>query len=451
MRCLARPLSLLKELRRSQEAQKYSDTWQMALVADGGFHDFFGLEELLLRRCKLIIVSDAGCNNDQYEFGALADVIRLARERHGIDLVDLDDDQAADLCGLRRIASENRQRLYHTCLRILYPPATGETMPEEGLLVYAQMSLTGREQIDLQQFRKTHPNFPDEPITNQFFSHGQIESYRQLGFHIGSIVCRHIHTEPDEAGARPARQTIADDLVRGYLHEYYGYVHCADPVGVDSDLPQAARTHEAICLQEAWRSPWFTKAGAANSDALFRYERASAFRQAALKQAHALLSRPDDPPVTASEMDASTAIGLLLACHERNAGSAQARFLPGGRQVLLRGLPVLLRSLPTPQVGGLPNEFIDAAHRPSPAPLLLDLGTGVFSRGGANAVADFVICVMRWHGLRYFNRWGFHRELADYKRELLAALDSRDLAQLAELTANWKLPPRVPVAAAVPG
>jgi hypothetical protein len=150
-------------------------------------------------------------------------------------------------------------------------------------------------------------------------------------------------------------------------------------------------------------------------------------------------------------MDPTTAIGLLLACHERNAGAAQARFLPGGRQVLVRGLPVLLRSLATPQLGELPSEFIDAAHRPSPAPLLLDLTRGVFDRAGANAVADFVICVMRWHGLRYFNRWGLHRELADCKSELLAALATRDMAQLAELTANWTLPPPVPVAAAVPG
>jgi hypothetical protein len=106
--------------------------------------------------------------------------------------------------------------------------------------------------------------------------------------------------------------------------------------------------------------------------------------------------------------------------------------------------------LPTPQVSELPSDFIDAAHRPSPAPLLLDLSTAVFERSGASAVADFVICVMRWHGLRYFNRWGFHRELADYKHELLAALAARDLAQLAELTANWKLPPRLPTPVAVP-
>lgn len=51
------------------------------------------------------------------------------------------------------------------------------------------MSLTGREPLDLQQFRNLHPSFPDEPITNQFFDARQVESYRQLGYHVGRIVC----------------------------------------------------------------------------------------------------------------------------------------------------------------------------------------------------------------------------------------------------------------------
>jgi hypothetical protein len=199
-------------------------------------------------------------------------------------------------------------------------------------------------------------------------------------------------------------------------------------------------------LHQAWRSPWFRNSGTKGSSAIFRYERDAAFRLDALARVHLLLSRPDEPPIATSAMDPETAMGLLLACHERNSGASGARFLPGGRQVLVRGLPVLLNLLPTPQIVEQPSSFIEAAHRRSPAPLLLDLATGVFQRDGATAVADVVICVMRWHGLRYFNRWGFHRELTDYKRELLAALASRDLPQLGELTANWKLPPRALVA-----
>jgi hypothetical protein len=162
------------------------------------------------------------------------------------------------------------------------------------LLVYAQMSLTGREQIDLQQFRKTHPNFPDEPITNQFFSHGQIESYRQLGFHIGKVVCREVRARPDVEGNRPDRYQIEDDLV-GY-QEYY-CVGCAD-VGAlrpesaaqaesnaaESDATQrgerpverremSSALRQATCLLEAWRSPWFRTTPRRRPDPIFEYER----------------------------------------------------------------------------------------------------------------------------------------------------------------------------------
>lgn len=44
----------------------------------------------------------------------------------------------------------------------------------------------------VQQVRKKFPNFPDEPISNQFYSPQQSEAYRQLGYHIGKLVCREL-------------------------------------------------------------------------------------------------------------------------------------------------------------------------------------------------------------------------------------------------------------------
>lgn len=164
-------------------------TCRMALVADGGFHEFFGLEELLLRRCRLVLVADAGCNNGRYEFGALADALRLLRVSHGLEFLDLDHEKPIDLTLLKR-GDAAQQTLHHCCFRVRYPKSFPvQDGPAETLVVYAQMSLTGDEELDLQQFRNVNPNFPDEPTTNQRYSAGQVESYRQLGFHIGEIVC----------------------------------------------------------------------------------------------------------------------------------------------------------------------------------------------------------------------------------------------------------------------
>lgn len=169
--------------------QGYGLAWRIGLVADGGFHEFFGLEELLLRRCRLIIVSDAGCNNGKFEFGALADTIRLIRLRHGIEFYDLDHDRPADMERIRRQGNENRQNMHHLCLRIRYPEGR---QPQEAFLIYCQMSLTGDEDLDLQQFRNINSSFPDEPTTNQFYNEGQVESFRQLGFHVGDVMCRSV-------------------------------------------------------------------------------------------------------------------------------------------------------------------------------------------------------------------------------------------------------------------
>jgi hypothetical protein len=450
-RCRAIPLALVWEWWQSLWRRTYPQKWEMALVADGGFHDFFGIEELLVRRCSLIDISDAGCNNDRYEFGALADVIRLARERHGIDILDLDDDQAPDLCGVRRIPGENRQSLHHTCMRIMYPPGAEGAEPCQGLLVYAQMSLTGREQIDLQQFRNVHPNFPDEPITNQFFSHGQIESYRQLGFHVGNAVCRDVDTQP--AGElRPSRRQIADDLVRGYLQEYYCHVHGseadlqthtrarlaaaeravagAETNGEEAELPQFAAE-----LLETLRRPWFVKSPPQTTDTVLLYERDASCRHRALNDVAVLLdgeqAETNRAPVTPAELTE-----YFLACHERNAGTVRSRFAPGGRQILRRGLAELARLLPQPAL----VEHLGDIQLATPGPLLIALAGGVLLDAGPEALADCIICTMHRYGLVLRDKWSVRGKPKAYRDDLVRALRERDEVRVTALYRDWTLP-----------
>jgi hypothetical protein len=174
------------------------ESWGYGVIADGGFREFLGVEELAARRCKIIVASDAGCNNGLYEFGVLADLIRKLRLDHNIEILDLDHDKPLDTKRLIRIGSENSLSPQHYIVgRIRYPDAETHrdsndsefTPPNEGLFVYLQMSLTGDEDIDIAQFKKTNPQFPDEPISNQFYSKDQVESFRQLGEHIGKLLC----------------------------------------------------------------------------------------------------------------------------------------------------------------------------------------------------------------------------------------------------------------------
>jgi len=213
---------LCSGLLSSATPQDYLKKCQAALVADGGFHEFFGLEELLLRRCRLVVVVDAGCNNGRFEFGALADAMRLLRTTHGMEFLDLDHERPVDLHMLRgRDTAE--QLLHHCCFRVRYPDNFPvKDGPAETLVVYAQMSLTGDEDLDLQQFRNVNPNFPDEPTTNQRYSSDQVESYRQLGFHVGSVVCGNTRPPSDGGGSGGGGRAQAwrARLCEGYVGEW---------------------------------------------------------------------------------------------------------------------------------------------------------------------------------------------------------------------------------------
>jgi hypothetical protein len=45
--------------------------------------------------------------------------------------------------------------------------------------------MNGDEPSDVQSYQARHPDFPQQPTTDQWFDETQFESYRKLGYHIG--------------------------------------------------------------------------------------------------------------------------------------------------------------------------------------------------------------------------------------------------------------------------
>ncbi len=204
-------------------------------MTDGGYIENLGLEQLLLRRCRLVIVCDASCDPAS-DFGSLMDVVRRARTEHGIHIHRLRPGQGSEGCdllteepaghedldlqGLCPLVKNDRipttatekERLFsreHLVLaRILYPPGVvdgGEGVEagparsgatpkpaappiDEGLLVYVKPTLTGDEDADLIQFWGENPEFPHDSTMDQFYTPAKFESYRQLGAHSGRQV-----------------------------------------------------------------------------------------------------------------------------------------------------------------------------------------------------------------------------------------------------------------------
>ncbi len=215
------------ELFRPDQEKPYR--CRIGALADGGFTDFLGVMELLKRRCRLVIVSDAGRNDKDDENKALGDVIRRARQHDGIRILELDHDRPLEIERLRRDSKTHQSPQHFVFGRIQYLDGSS------GLFVYLQMAITGDEELDLVQYNATHGSFPHEPIVNQFFTDDQVEAYRSLGFHTASVLCQELHTpEGRDLVGGPVRHLTTDQLIEQLTDGYC--LHCGAEERIRGDF-----------------------------------------------------------------------------------------------------------------------------------------------------------------------------------------------------------------------
>ncbi len=140
-------------------------------LSDGGHFENLGLYELARRNCRLIVVTDAGCDPD-YGFDDLANALRKCSTDLGAEIeIDVDD--------LRPCDSFKHTRAHHAAGLIRYADGS------EGALLYIKASLTGEEDPDILNYATNHRAFPHDTTADQSFDEEQFESYRKLGQHIG--------------------------------------------------------------------------------------------------------------------------------------------------------------------------------------------------------------------------------------------------------------------------
>jgi hypothetical protein len=138
-------------------------------LSDGGHFENLGLYEMVRRRCRLIVVSDAGCD-PTYRFDDLANAIRKVRLDFGVEI---------DFPGGLDIAGPTVCRSRVAVGRIAY--STLDSAATDGVLLYLKAALCGDEPVDVANYAAAHPLFPHQPTTNQWFEEAQFESYRRLG------------------------------------------------------------------------------------------------------------------------------------------------------------------------------------------------------------------------------------------------------------------------------
>jgi hypothetical protein len=154
-----------------------NDRSDYVYLSDGGHFENLGLYEMVLRRCHLIVVSDAGCDG-KYSFEDLGGAIRKVRIDFGIPI---EFEQAPILIGTKR-----KNGRHYGLARIGYSCVDGKDT--DGVLIYIKPVICGDEPVDVDNYHKANPVFPHEPTSDQWFSESQFESYRALGSHTADCI-----------------------------------------------------------------------------------------------------------------------------------------------------------------------------------------------------------------------------------------------------------------------
>ncbi len=142
-------------------------------LSDGGHYENLGLWEMVARRCRFIVVSDAGCDPD-YAMSDLANAVRRIRLDLGVP-VEFPP-------GMMTRAGQGHGNPHGAIGVIRYSAMDGKDAPD-GTILYLKATLSGDETIDVRNFATTNASFPHESTADQFFDEAQFESYRALGFH----------------------------------------------------------------------------------------------------------------------------------------------------------------------------------------------------------------------------------------------------------------------------
>jgi hypothetical protein len=154
-----------------------TDDRNYVYLSDGGHFENLGLYEMVRRRCRLIVVSDAGCD-PEFKFEDLGNAVR----KIAIDLgVAIRFDKLEALTP-RDAPDGAANQSYHAIAEVDYRTADGGG--ENGVILYVKPGLHGNESVGVRSYAMAHPDFPHQSTLDQWFTESQFESYRALGFEI---------------------------------------------------------------------------------------------------------------------------------------------------------------------------------------------------------------------------------------------------------------------------
>jgi Patatin-like phospholipase len=149
-------------------------------LSDGGHFEDLGLYEMVRRRCRYILVCDAGADPG-YGFKDLGNAIRKIRIDFGIPIVFEDRVYILPKRSSGQAASDAAR--YCAVADILYDKVDEGGV--KGKLIYIKPSIVQQPlpatPFDVTNYARFSRDFPHETTADQWFSETQFESYRALG------------------------------------------------------------------------------------------------------------------------------------------------------------------------------------------------------------------------------------------------------------------------------
>lgn len=167
------------------------------------------------RNVELVVVCDCGADPD-YLFGDLANLIRLARIDHQLEIrVNADVVKNAALLGtfgtpesFRRGADGQLPKPGRQCAILLDVMSSEDPAKAIARIIVLKPVLLDNISADVSNYGAKNPLFPQDSTSDQFFNEEQWESYRKLGL---EMVKRIFPQGCDERYAKAFWQAVAVD------------------------------------------------------------------------------------------------------------------------------------------------------------------------------------------------------------------------------------------------
>jgi hypothetical protein len=187
-------------------------------ISDGGHIENLAVYELIRRKCRLIIATDAGADPD-YGFSDLRNLVLRARNELGINIKFREGMDPESL--IRPLASRGYSESPFVIADI---SELAGKQPEgapayTGILVYVKSSLRQQTRYhgDLVSesfnYKIYHPAFPHETTADQFFDKAQWKAYYSLGrFIAGDLLRINVTTEDGTEDAQLSNECRVESI-----------------------------------------------------------------------------------------------------------------------------------------------------------------------------------------------------------------------------------------------